>query len=70
MRIQNGSLDVSNYVSSLFEKHEGNKAVLKSSKLKKDINNKAVLLEIGGDMVRDNEDQFSEQFKKYRDMYC
>ena len=70
MRIQSGSLDVSNYVSSVFQKHEEKKAVVRSSKLKKDTNKKAVLLEIGGDMVRDNEDQFSEQFKKYRDMYC
>ena len=54
MRIQSGSLDVSNYVSSVFQKHEGSKAVVRSSKLKKDTKKKAVLLEIGGDMVRDS----------------
>ena len=69
MRIQNGSLDVSNYVSSVFKKHEGNRAVLRSSKPKKDVNKKAILLEISGDIVFDSEDQFSEQFNKYRDMY-
>tara|TARA_S200000501_G_C20529505_1_gene614993 strand:- start:368 stop:580 length:213 start_codon:yes stop_codon:yes gene_type:complete len=69
MRIQSGSLDVSNYVSSVFQKNEVNKAVVRSSKPKKDINKKAVFLEISGDMVRDSEDQFSAQFDKYRDMY-
>jgi hypothetical protein len=69
MRVQSGSLDVSSYVSSVFQKRLGSKAVVRTNKPKRDTNKKAVLLEISGDMVRDNEEQLSEHFDKYRNMY-